>query len=104
MESRQGKSKGSSSSSSDTGRLLYRNLIISALKDLGSGGLGSLLEFRKWKNRQLLDEYCRFADCDRDWIESIFNSFEDLHREPDWVRRNIAKDSIRILKKMAKEK
>jgi hypothetical protein len=50
-----------------------------------------------------MDEYCYFAGWDRDWIESIFNSVEDLHREPDWVRRNITKDSIRILKKMAKE-
>ena len=103
MELGQGKPPSESEGSSDSGRLLYRNLIISALKDLGSGGVAALIEFKKWKNKQLLDEYCRFADWDREWIESIFNSFEDLHREPDWVRKNIAKDSIRILKKMAKE-
>ena len=103
MESGQGKPKSSSSSSSDNGRLLYRHLIISALKDLGCGGVNALIDFRQWKTLGLLDEYCYFAGWDRDWIESIFNSVEDLHREPDWVRRNITKDSIRILKKMAKE-
>ena len=82
--------------------MLYRNGIISALKDLGLGDIREVFISRKWRQSPAFRQCCEAADWDHEWIESVFCAVEDLHREHGAVRTKFTKDSVALLRKVAR--
>tara|TARA_R110000824_G_scaffold91379_5_gene222444 strand:+ start:9921 stop:10133 length:213 start_codon:yes stop_codon:yes gene_type:complete len=69
-------------------------------------GLGNILEVpasREWRDSPLFREACVGAEWDQEWIESIFIAVEDLHTDSDVVRKKLTRESVRLLKGLAKE-
>ncbi len=103
MESRQREPKGSDQGEATGGRLLHRNIIISALKDLGLGDIREVFISREWRHSPAFRQCCDGADWDHEWIESVFCAVEDLHREHGAVRTKLTKDSVALLRKVARD-
>ena len=103
MEFRQGEPEDPNPDTSDGFRLLYRNIISSALRELGLGDLSGVPVSRNWRDSPLFDEACCGADWGKDWIESIFIAIEDLHTDNDVVRQKLTRESVRLLRELARE-
>ena len=99
MESGQGKPESEDKGEADGIRLLFRNVLINALRDLGFGDLEDLVSSRSWRATEDFREVCAIADWDVDWVIEIFSAVEQLHQENEAVRHHLTEDSIALLKR-----
>lgn len=69
---------------------------------MGLGDIREVFRSRQWRSTAAFDEACRLAGWDKEWVEAIFSSVEDLHHEHGAVRHKLTKDSVALLRKMVR--
>ena len=79
--------------------MLFRHVLVNALRDLGVGDLEDLVSSRSWRETEEFREVCSFAEWDVDWVAEIFSAVEQLHQENEAVRHHVTEDSVALLKR-----
>lgn len=59
---------------------------------------------RKWRKSKEFTDTCLLADWNKDWVESLFQSIEGLHRhQNDSIRMKLTRDYVSLLRCTARE-
>ena len=81
-----------------TCRILYRNVLIQAVHDLGFGGLKERDEVRQFLDSPRFLTLCEYANWNDDWARRVFRSIDLLR---DSIRRDITSQVTHMLKAVA---
>ena len=100
MEHRPGEPENSYTDKEVAGRTLARNIIIRSIRDLGLGNLEEIQSVVHWKGADSFSLVCKKAEWDSEWILSILDAVQDLHKDHPDVRKKITRESVRMLKKI----
>lgn len=95
MESGQEQSEGPYQIEKDDCRRIYRDVIIQALRDLGSGDRLERSSVVNWMLTDSFTNCCIIADWDDEWLLDLFKS---LARLEESVRKQVANQCVHGLK------
>ena len=99
LESGQGQTEGENTGSTDILKRMFRDVIIGAIFDLGTGNIHEYNAVVRWMSNDSFDICCSIASWDEHWLKDLFRSVSLL---PDSVRKVITKECLEMLKVLAR--